>query len=160
VSESGSREPVRRQAAGRATRCRPQPLVSDQRCKERQRGGCNATGRHYNSGAHPVKHGGYYWHFRFHDFWRFREGSMWRVVRATTPLLVSPSPSASNAFKPARLARPGSKPNRARPSIAALWPIPVVVDAGADVLRPPRAVEFGSIAESAPANRIERTSHR
>ena len=38
-------------------------------------------------------------------------------------------------------------------------PIPEVVGAGADALRSPPAVDFGSIAESALANRIERTSH-
>ena len=43
--------------------------------------------------------------FRFRDFLRSVEGSIWRVVRATTPPLVSPNPSASNAFKPAWLTR-------------------------------------------------------
>jgi hypothetical protein len=36
--------------------------------------------------------------FRFRDFWRSREGHVWRVERATPPFLVSPSRSASSAF--------------------------------------------------------------
>ena len=36
--------------------------------------------------------------FRFRDFWRSVEGSIWRVVRTTTPFLESPDTSASNAF--------------------------------------------------------------
>ena len=64
-------------------------VVSDQRCKERQRGGRNTTDCYYNSSAHRVKHDGYDSQFRFSDFWRSVEGSIWGVVWATTPFIVS-----------------------------------------------------------------------
>jgi hypothetical protein len=94
---------VRMQAAGRAARCLPQLLVSDQRCIERQRGEATQqagiiTKVHIVSTT-AVSAG----QFRFRDFLRSVEGHIWRVAWATTSPLVSLSPSASNAFKPASL---------------------------------------------------------
>jgi len=67
-----------------------------QRARTRRR---NATGGHYNSRVYKVKPAVIIEQFVFHDFLGSVEGSISRVVHAITPLLVSPSPSASNAGK-------------------------------------------------------------
>lgn len=90
---------ARPEASGRTGRAVPgTALVSDQRCIERQRGK-HATAGYYNysdftSSTTVSKRPS----FGFRDFWRSREGHLWRVERPTTPFLVSPSPSASSAF--------------------------------------------------------------
>jgi hypothetical protein len=55
VSESGSREPDRMQAAGRAARCRPQPFGLGSTMHRAATRGRNATGRHYNHSVSLVK---------------------------------------------------------------------------------------------------------
>ena len=95
--------PVRMQAAERDARCLPHPfgLGSTMHTAETRRS--NATGPLYNYSALQSITVIMISQFRFRDFWRSIEGPIWRVVRATTPSLVSLRPSASNAFKPASL---------------------------------------------------------
>src|ERR671913_1058982 len=52
---------------------------------------------HYNYSSYYVKHQDYDLRFHFPDFLGSIEGSIWRVARVPTLLVVSPSPSASSA---------------------------------------------------------------
>ena len=101
ASESRSREPVRMQAAGRAARCLPHPFGLGSTMHRATTRGGNATGRIITKVHIMSRTAVSGSQFRFRDFWRSVEGPIWRVERATTPPLVSLSPSASNAFKPA-----------------------------------------------------------
>ena len=92
VSESRSREPVRRQAAGRAARCLPHLLVSDQRCIERQRGEATQQAGIITQVQVMSRTAVRSAPFRFRDFLRSIEGHVWRAERTITPLLVSLRP--------------------------------------------------------------------
>jgi hypothetical protein len=60
LSDRRSRKPVRRQAAGRAARRRPQPCGLGSTMQRARTRACNATGRYYNASSLYVKHDGYH----------------------------------------------------------------------------------------------------
>ena len=88
ASPSGGKAADGPRGAGRSL------LVSDKRCKERQRGDATQQARNYNSSAHLVKPAVIIGQSHFRDFLGSVEGSIWRVVRPTTPRLVRLRPNA------------------------------------------------------------------
>jgi hypothetical protein len=111
-SPSGGKQPDGPRGVGRSL------VDSDQRCKERERGDATQqasiiTQVRVKSSLELLRA-----HFVFQDFLGSVEGSIWRVVRQTTPLLVSPSLSleqnarrcAAALAMAARLARRRRRP--------------------------------------------------